>query len=261
MDVKNEKNNGLLAGVSLPPSSRAFRTSLAPKTPFPFPFKRLPRRLLPLTLFEPCGAVFIMNSKIHLSKNSLNEYFQAISHYYRVYSLSGFLKGRSMNVLVFFYPALAEVQVVVLSVFNLIRQGFPATCRIGHCCVCSTPLSKSAYLEGSSVVLKGRHRGKRTNEGKKIHQKLKGQCPDYAHARASSVFSSKDNRTVKLTRQDFLPERTADRDLLFIFSSNILDFRRSLSSYIKIWLAVRRLIATLSLAGPPRDPKISFRSL
>ena len=62
---------------------------------------------------------------------------------------------------------------------------------------------------------------------------LKGQCPDYAHARASSVFPSKDNRTVKLTRQDFLPDRTADRDLLFIFSSNILDFRRSLSSYIK----------------------------
>ena len=62
---------------------------------------------------------------------------------------------------------------------------------------------------------------------------LKGQCPYYAHARASSVFSSKDNRTVILTRQDFLPDRTADRDLLFIFSSNILDFRRSLSSYLK----------------------------
>ena len=56
---------------------------------------------------------------------------------------------------------------------------------------------------------------------------LKGQCPDYAHARASSVFSSKDNRTVILTRQDFLPDRTADGDLLFTFSSNILDFRRS----------------------------------
>ena len=66
-----------------------------------------------------------------------------------------------------------------------------------------------------------------------LNNSLKGQCPDYAHARASSVFSSKDNRTVKLTRQDFLPDRTADRDLLFIFSSNILDFRRSLSSYIK----------------------------
>ena len=90
---------------------------------------------------------------------------------------------------------------------------------------------------------------------------LKGQCPDYAHARTSSVFSSKDNSTVILTRQDFHPDRTADRDLLFIFSSNILDFRISLSSYIKIWLAVRRLIATLSLAGPTCDPKISFYSL
>ena len=47
------------------------------------------------------------------------------------------------------------------------------------------------------------------------------------------VFSSKDNRTVILTRQNFLPDRTADGDLLFTFSSNILDFRRSLSSYLK----------------------------
>ena len=36
MDVKNEKNNGLLAGVSLPSSLRAPRVSVAPKTPFPF---------------------------------------------------------------------------------------------------------------------------------------------------------------------------------------------------------------------------------
>ena len=34
-------------------------------------------------------------------------------------------------------------------------------------------------------------------------------------------FSSKDNRTVKLTRQDFLPDHTADGDLLFIFSQVI----------------------------------------
>ena len=43
--VKNEKYNGLLAGVSFPPSSRAPRVSLGPKTPFPFLFKCLPRRL------------------------------------------------------------------------------------------------------------------------------------------------------------------------------------------------------------------------
>ena len=42
---KNEKYNGLLVGVSFPPSSRAPRVSLAPKTPCPLPFKRLPRRL------------------------------------------------------------------------------------------------------------------------------------------------------------------------------------------------------------------------
>ena len=65
-----------------------------------------------------------------------------------------------------------------------------------------------------------------------LHNALKGQCPDYAHARASSVFSSKDNRAVISTRQDFLPDRTAAGVWLFIFSSNILDFRdrRSLSS-------------------------------
>ena len=56
----------------------------------------------------------------------------------------------------------------------------------------------------------------------------------------------------------FFPDRTADGDLLFIFSSNILDFGRSLSPYIIIWLAVRRLIAILSLAGPPRDPRTAL---
>ena len=63
--------------------------------------------------------------------------------------------------------------------------------------------------------------------------RLKGQCPHYEHARASFVFCSKDNRTVILIRQDFFPVRTADGDLLFTFSSNILDFQRSLSSYLK----------------------------
>ena len=61
---------------------------------------RMPRRdlnlhsnflSLPFTLFEPYGAVFIMNSKIHLEKNSSNEYFKDISNYFRVYSLSGFI--------------------------------------------------------------------------------------------------------------------------------------------------------------------------
>ena len=37
--------------------------------------------------------VFIMNSKIHLRKNSSNEYLKTISHYFRVYSLSGFMQA------------------------------------------------------------------------------------------------------------------------------------------------------------------------
>ena len=55
-------------------------------------------------------------------------------------------------------------------------------------------------------------------------------------ARASVIcffFSSKDNRTVIFTRQDSLPDRTADGNVLFTFSSNIFDFRRSFSSYLK----------------------------
>ena len=64
-----------------------------------------------------------------------------------------------------------------------------------------------------------------------VSESWKGQCPDYAHAPASSVFSSKDNRTVILIRQDFLPDRTADGSLLFTFSSDILDFWWRLSSY------------------------------
>ena len=56
--------------------------------------------------------------------------------------------------------------------------------------------------------------------------KLKGQCPDFAHARASSVFFffffiKKDNITAILTRHDFLPDRTADGDLFLTFLSNI----------------------------------------
>ena len=66
---------------------------------------------LPFTLFEPCGAVFIINSTINLRKNSSNEYFKAILYYFRVlYTL-----GCSMNALIFFFVALAEVQVAVSS--------------------------------------------------------------------------------------------------------------------------------------------------
>ena len=83
----------------------------------------------PFKLFEPCETEVIMNSKIHLRKNSLNENFKAVSHHFRG-----------------FFAALAEVHVAVLSVLNLPRQGFPSTCQIGYYCVCSPLLSASEIL-------------------------------------------------------------------------------------------------------------------
>ena len=49
---RDGENNGFLAGVYFPTSScaPAPRVSLVPKTPVPFPFKRLPRRLLLMML-------------------------------------------------------------------------------------------------------------------------------------------------------------------------------------------------------------------
>ena len=46
---------------------------------------------VPFNLFKPCGAIFIMNSKIHVKKNSLNDYSKPISLYFRVYPISGFI--------------------------------------------------------------------------------------------------------------------------------------------------------------------------
>ena len=65
-------------------------------------------------LLEACGAVLIMNSKMHLGKISFSKYFKAIYHYFRVYSLSGF-NSRSMYALVFFFVSGAGFQVAVLA--------------------------------------------------------------------------------------------------------------------------------------------------
>ena len=108
------------------------------------------------TLFEPYGAVFIMNSKIHLRKNSSDEYFKTILHYFRVYDTLGLYLSRSINGLVFFFAALAEVQVTILSLLSLPRQGFPATCPTGHCCVCSPLLFASELLCDSPTYNKQR---------------------------------------------------------------------------------------------------------
>ena len=94
-------------------------------------------------------------------------------------------------------------------------------------------------------------------KGQRKASALKGQCPDYAHARASSVFSSKDNRTVILTRQDFLPDRTADslprREATP--PTEICCLHSTFFVLFTIWLGARRIIAILLLAGPSRDPK------
>ena len=78
------------------------------------------------------------------------------------------------------------------------------------------------------------------DRGPPLHVNRVGQCSDCVHARASSVFSSEDNWTVILTRQDFLLDRIADGDLLFTFSSNILDFRHEDSSWFCRYRAASR---------------------
>ena len=88
---------------------------------------------LPFTRFEPCGAVFMMILKIHLRKISSNEYFKDILHYFRVLFTLGLYNGRSMNARTFLFVALTEVQVTVLSMLNLPRQGFLTTCRALLC--------------------------------------------------------------------------------------------------------------------------------
>ena len=96
------------------------------------------------TVWTLWSCIYHEYSKIHLRKNSSNEYFKTISRYLRVFSLSGFTVGRSINGLVFFFPAhRTEVQVTVLSMLNLPQQGFPATCPVGYCCVCNPRLFAS----------------------------------------------------------------------------------------------------------------------
>ena len=63
-----------------------------------------------------------------MASTSISKSFRIISMFFtlRLYN------SRSMNALIFFSVTLAEVQVAVLSVLNLPRQGFLATCQIGH---------------------------------------------------------------------------------------------------------------------------------
>ena len=72
-------------------------------------------------------------------------------------------------------------------------------------------------------------------------------------------FASKDNRTVILTRQDFLPDRTADGDLLFTF----LNFQRNLSSYSKFGSRTktyRDFVASRAASRPKKARSASFKN-
>ena len=103
---------------------------------------------LPSTLFEPYGAVFIMNIQRYIwgkiAQTSIQNHFALSPCLFTL----GLYVGRSINGLVFFFAAFAEVQVTVLSVLNLPRQGFPASCPVGHCCVCNP------WLFASEIILR-----------------------------------------------------------------------------------------------------------
>ena len=73
---------------------------------------------------------------------------------FRVYSLSGFMWAARLTD--WSSSSLAEVKVTVLSLLNLPRQGFPATCPTGHCCVCSPLLFASEILCDSPTYNKQR---------------------------------------------------------------------------------------------------------
>ena len=70
-------------------------------------------------------------------------------------------------------------------------------------------------------------------------------------------------KTIELSYwRDNISSRTVSPTYICCLHSQVifLTFEEILR-HIKIWFAVRRLIAILSLAWPPRDPKSSFRLL
>ena len=101
---------------------------------------------LPFTLLKPCGAVIIMNSKIHLRKNSLNVYFKTTPYYFCIYSFSSFITATRWTHWSF--------RLLRCSV-NLPWQGFPASSPVGHYCVCSPLLFTPAMVISQHTVNRG----------------------------------------------------------------------------------------------------------
>ena len=136
---------GFEPASQLPPAKKVRPLTSGPcdRTSFSFKINNLKYLSLPSTLFEPYGAVFIMNIQRYIrgkiAQTSTQNHFALSPCLFTL----GLYVGCSINGLVFFFAAFAEVQVTVLSVLNLPRQGFPATCPVGHCCVCNPRLFAS----------------------------------------------------------------------------------------------------------------------
>ena len=89
---------------------------------------------------------FIMNSNIHLRKNSLNNYFKTTSHYFLVHSLSGFIRAARWTYSSSLLLSLKFRLPFCRCLSDSPQQGFPAPCRIRQCCVCSLLLFEQKYL-------------------------------------------------------------------------------------------------------------------
>ena len=95
-----------------------------------------PFSLLVLNCFSPFYTVWTLWSCIYyefkdtFEEKELKRVFQSHFALFPCLFTLGLYKGGSMNELVFFLVALAEVQVAVLTVLNLPQQGFLATRRI-----------------------------------------------------------------------------------------------------------------------------------
>ena len=146
--MKEKKTGSCHAGIwtRIPTSSSEKSAASKVGHAIATPFRFLKYPCLSFTLFEPYGAVFIMNIQRYIwgkiAQTSIQNHFALSPCLFTL----GLYVGCSINGLVFFFAAFAEVQVTVLSVLNLPRQGFPATCPVGHCCVCNPRLFASEIV-------------------------------------------------------------------------------------------------------------------
>ena len=126
---------------------------------------------LPFMLFEACGAVFIMNSKINLRKLAWGS-ISVISHHFPVYSLSGSTTNRCMRPsfssllsLKFFSRSFGVKSSTARISSHFSTQGhywFAARCYLGEILhdsptvnIISPRMNKISPVDGKPVVLPG----------------------------------------------------------------------------------------------------------